>query len=241
MNPFDQFLINPILNILVIILKILQTIGLPQALGFSIILLTTLVRFALWPLMSSQLKSTQKMAALKPHIQRIKDDHGHDKTRHQQELSKLYKEHGVNPLAGCLPLLLQLPVLFALYYIFVRSGLPEIQTDILYSFINAPAAVDMRFLGFVDMAATHNLVLAGLVSVSQFIYSRLSMGKTQNDSPVEASLSKDLARSFDFQARYVMPLIIGAVGYFFPAVFSLYMVTANIFMIGQEFFSGRRF
>jgi len=58
---------------------------------------------------------------------------------------------------------------------------------------------------------------------------------------VEASLSKDLARSFDFQARYVMPLIIGAVGYFFPAVFSLYMVTANIFMIGQEFFSGRRF
>src|SRR3989344_8899639 len=162
MNPFDQLLINPILNILVIILKILQTMGLPQALGFSIILLTTLIRFALWPLMSSQLKSTQKMAALKPHIQRIKDDHGHDKTRHQQELSKLYKEHGVNPLAGCLPLLLQLPVFFALYQVLFKivdfnraDFLESINQKIYFPLFHLGKVPDTTFLGF-DLSAKPN-------------------------------------------------------------------------------------
>jgi len=209
--------------------------------GIAVVLLTIVVRIILFPLAKKAVESQLAMKKIAPEMEAIKAKYKNDAAQQSKAVFALYKERGVHPLAGFGILLLQLPVLFALYYIFVRSGLPEIQTDILYSFINAPAAVDMRFLGFVDMAATHNLVLAGLVSVSQFIYSRLSMGKTQNDSPVEASLSKDLARSFDFQARYVMPLIIGAVGYFFPAVFSLYMVTANIFMIGQEFFSGRRF
>src|SRR3989344_244749 len=209
--------------------------------GIAVVLLTIVVRIILFPLAKKAVESQLAMKKIAPEMEAIKAKYKNDAAQQSKAVFALYKERGVHPLAGFGILLLQLPVLFALYYIFVRSGLPEIQADILYSFINAPAAVDMRFLGFVDMAATHNLVLAGLVSVSQFIYSRLSMGKTQNDSPVEASLSKDLARSFDFQARYVMPLIIGAVGYFFPAVFSLYMVTANIFMIGQEFFSGRRF
>ena len=105
MNPFEVFLTTPILNLLIAIFKVLASIGVPGALGLSIIALTAIIRLALWPLTSSQLRSTQKMAALKPHLDRIKVEHGHDKIRHQQEVSKLYKEHGVNPLAGCLPVL----------------------------------------------------------------------------------------------------------------------------------------
>ena len=114
MNPFDTLLINPFLNVLLVFYTILNSIGIPGALGIAIILLTVLISLALWPLTSAQLKSTQKMAALKPHMDRVKEEHGHDKVRHQQEMSKLYKKHGVNPLAGCLPLILQIPIFIAL-------------------------------------------------------------------------------------------------------------------------------
>jgi membrane protein insertase Oxa1/YidC/SpoIIIJ len=99
----------------------------------------------------------------------------------------------------------------------------------------------MLFLGVVDMAAVHNIVLAALVALTQVAYTRLSMGKTQKDSPVEASLSSDLAKSFDFQARYVMPAMIGVIAYIVPAAASLYLVTANAVMIAQELISGRKF
>src|SRR3989304_878501 len=120
MNPFDVFLPQPILNILLIFYKLLDAINVPWALGFAIILLTVVVRMAVWPLTSSQLKSAQKMAQLKPHLSRLKEKHGHDKTRHQQEITRLYKEHGVNPLAGCLPLILQIPVFIALYQVLLK-------------------------------------------------------------------------------------------------------------------------
>src|SRR3972149_1936769 len=120
MNPFDLILINPFLNLLIFFYKVLGAINIPGALGFAIIFLTVAIRMALWPLTSSQLKSTQKMAALKPHLDRIKGEHGHDKVKHQEEVTKLYKEHNVNPLAGCLPLLLQIPVFIGLYQVLLK-------------------------------------------------------------------------------------------------------------------------
>ena len=120
MNPFDIYLIQPILNVLIVFYKILEIIHLPWALGFAIIILTVVIRMALWPLTTAQLKSSKKMAELKPHIDRIKAEHGHDKVRHQQEVSRLYKEHGVNPMAGCLPMLLQIPVFIALYQVLLK-------------------------------------------------------------------------------------------------------------------------
>src|SRR3989344_1170571 len=180
------------------------------------------------------------MKKIAPEVETLKAKYKSDPIEQNKAIFALYKERGIHPLAGIGLLLLQLPVLIALYYMFVYGGLPEIKTDLLYSFVGVPESVNMHFLGLVDMAAVHNLPLAILLAVSQFFYTRLSMGTSQKDSPVEASLSKDLAKSFDFQARYVMPLIIGGVGYFFPSVAALYLLTANIFMIGQEFLSGRR-
>src|SRR3989344_1135754 len=188
MNPFNTFLINPILNLLVIFLKIFQTIGIPQALGVSIILLSATVRMAIWPLTSAQLKSSQKMAALKPHIDRVKEEHGHDKTRHQQELSKLYKEHGVNPLAGCLPLLLQLPVFFALYQVlfkvvdFSRADfLANINNKIYFPTFHLDKIPDTKFLIF-DLSAKPNqwqsagvliLLIPVITGILQFIQSKM--------------------------------------------------------------------
>ena len=258
MNPFDQFLINPILNILVIILKILQTAGMPQALGFSIILLTALVRFALWPLMSSQLKSTQKMAALKPHIQRIKDDHGHDKTRHQQELSKLYKEHGVNPLAGCLPLLLQLPVFFALYQVLFKivdfnraDFLESINQKIYFSLFHLEKVPDTTFLSF-DLSAKPNqwqsagvliLLIPVITGVLQFIQSKMltpqaapaKVQKKETESKDKKESMEDSLASVQSQMILIMPAMIAFFSYGFPVGLSLYWNTFTIVGIFQQY------
>ena len=258
MNPFDQFLINPILNILVIILKILQTVGMPQALGFSIILLTALVRFALWPLMSSQLKSTQTMAALKPHIQRIKDDHGHDKTRHQQELSKLYKEHGVNPLAGCLPLLLQLPVFFALYQVLFKivdfnraDFLESINQKIYFPLFHLEKVPDTTFLGF-DLSAKPNqwqsigvliLLIPIITGVLQFIQSKMlapqttgvKVQKKESESGDKKDSMEDSLASVQSQMILIMPAMIAFFSYGFPVGLSLYWNTFTIVGIFQQY------
>ncbi len=154
MNPFDVFLIQPILNILIVFYTTFLSIGIPGALGLAIVLMTVVIRLILWPLTSTQLKSTQKMAALRPHMERIKKEHGHDKLRHQQEISNLYKEHGVNPLAGCLPLLLQIPVFIALYQVLLRvvdldgDFLGRINSQLYWPAIHLKEIPGTNFLGF---------------------------------------------------------------------------------------------
>ena len=101
----------------------------------------------------------------------------------------------------------------------------------------------MEFLGVLDMSK-RSIVLAMLAAVTQLAYTRLSMGPRQKaleSTPVEASLSGDMAKSFDFQARYVLPIIIGVIAYTIPAAAPLYWVTSNLAMILQEYATGRRF
>src|SRR3989344_6555794 len=155
MNIFDTILINPIINVLVALYKAFETLGFPYPLAFSIFGLTVLLRLILWPLTTTQLKSAKKIQSLRPHLNEIKKKHGHDKLRHQQEQAKLYKEHGVNPAAGCLPSLIQIPVLIALYQVLIRflqasstSEAFESINNVLYSTsIAIKNGIDTSFLG----------------------------------------------------------------------------------------------
>lgn len=115
---WNQFLIWPILNLLVGYYKLFEFLRFPGPLGFSIILMTLTIRLVLYPLMATQMKSARKMAKLKPHIDELTKKHKDDKQALQQAQMALYKEHGVNPAAGCLPLLIQMPILIALYNVF---------------------------------------------------------------------------------------------------------------------------
>lgn len=208
MNPFEVFLTTPILNLLVVFYKILLALSIPGALGLAIILLTVTIRLILWPLTTAQLKSSQKMAALKPHLDHIKTEHGHDKIRHQAEITKLYKEHGVNPLAGCLPLLLQMPVFIALYNVLlkivrVNGTFLESVNGKLYSFVpHLEKTPDTSFLGFnlatkpADWHQVGFLILAIpiVTGILQFIQSKmlvpaspaLRLGGPNRDEPPTA-------------------------------------------------------
>ncbi|TSC62001.1 MAG: Membrane protein insertase, YidC/Oxa1 family [Parcubacteria group bacterium Athens0416_74] len=126
------------------------------------------------------------------------------------------------------------------YFVFANGGLPAINTAILYPFVPAPDNVNMEFLGLIDMAGK-SIVLAVLAGVSQFVYTRLSMGPRGSVVAAEASFSAEMARTFDLQARYILPVMVAGIAYFIAAAAPLYWLTSNLFMIGQELLSGRRF
>jgi YidC/Oxa1 family membrane protein insertase len=117
-NLWNQLLIWPITNVLVAFYRLCEWMHIPWPLGWAVIMMTIFIRLLLYPLMNAQLKSAKKMADLKPHLDALNAKHKDDKKALQQAQLDLYKQHGVNPAAGCLPLIVQMPVLIALYNVF---------------------------------------------------------------------------------------------------------------------------
>lgn len=255
MNIFDVVLINPILNLLVVFYKALTAVGLPGALGFSIILLTTAIRLLLWPLTTSQLKSAQKMASLKPHLDQIKSDHGHDKVKHQQEVSKLYKEHGVNPAAGCLPLILQIPIFIALYqsllkivHVDSQNFLSEINSRIYLQLFHLDKVPDVSFFGL-NLTAKPNewrevgiaiLLIPLLTGLLQFVQSKM-MSAPKKEQIKSKGVEKaaegmeDTMAQVQSQMTFIMPAMIAFFSYGFPLGLSLYWNTFTVIGIIQQY------
>ena len=153
-NLWNQILIWPIVNILVAFYKLFEWLHVPGPLGFAIIGMTITIRFLLYPLMQAQLKSAKKMSNLKPHLDALNAKHKDDKKKLQQAQMDLYKQHGVNPAAGCLPLLIQMPVLIALYNVFYQvlgnGNLTNLVTEIntiLYTPLIRLTQLDLTFFG----------------------------------------------------------------------------------------------
>lgn len=236
---FHTIVYTPIYNALVYFVDIIPT----HDIGVAVIIVTILVRIILWPLARRAVQSQMAMKQVAPEIEAIKKKFKDKPQEQSQAIFALYKERNIRPFAGFMVLLVQLPVLFGLYWVFARGGFPQVNAELLYSFVQLPEAVNMHFLGLIDMAG-HSVLLAVLAMIAQFAYTRLSMGPRGSATPVEtveSSFSTDMARTFDFQARYILPGIVGLIGLTLPAVAPLYMTTASIFMIGQEYFAGRRF
>lgn len=237
-SAFHTFVYVPLYNGLVYLVDVLPF----HDMGLAVILLTIVVRVILFPLSRKAVQAQIAMKELTPEIEALKKRHEDDKEAQAKAIFALYKEKNIRPFAGIGLVLLQFPVLIGLYWVFSHGGLPEIDSSILYSFVGVPSSVHMDFLGFIPMTG-HSIVLAITAAITQFVYTRLSMGApaTVDPSPVESSLSGDLAKSFDTQARYVLPALIGVISYSVAAAAPLYWTTSNLFMIAQEYVSGRRF
>ena len=251
-NPLN-FLIYPMINILVVIYLCFNFFHIPYALGWSIIGLTILIRFALYPLTASQLKATKKMQELNPHIARLKDKHKNDAKMLQSETMKLYKEHGVNPLAGCLPILVQLPVIWSLYSVLqniVKYNLVQINKILFWNNIKLTKIWDTTFFGLpLAQNPSHLFTTIGpiilLIPVAtglfQFIQSKMmfSPAVTKDDKAVALKGGKkkedDFATAFQSQSMYIFPLMIGFFSWNFPIGLSLYWNTFTIFGIIQQY------
>jgi len=153
-NLWNQLLVWPITNLLMGFYKLCEFLHIPGPLGFAIILLTIAIRLLLYPLMHVQLKSAKKMSDLKPHLDALNAKHKDNKKALQQAQLALYKEHGVNPAAGCLPTLVQFPILIALYNVFyqllgstnITAFLTELNKILYFPFLHL-TKLDFMFLG----------------------------------------------------------------------------------------------
>ncbi|MBI5045375.1 MAG: YidC/Oxa1 family membrane protein insertase [Candidatus Levybacteria bacterium] len=246
-NIFTILFIQPITNLLVGIYQLLIFLHIPYPLGFSVILLTIVIRFALFPLMGAQLRSAKKMQDMTPHLSAIKDKHKGDSQRIQAETMLLYKKHGINPAAGCLPVLVQLPVIWGLYSVLQhavsQTSLHEINKLIYVDSLKLAKLWDTHFFGMPlgqnpsQLLATIGpgiLLLPILTGASQFVQSKMMIPKkdpTQKSKPS----GSDFASAFQTQSLYVFPLMIAFFSYQFPAGLSLYWITFTVFGIIQQY------
>lgn len=252
---FDLLFFAPIVNLLVLILRSLQALGVPGALGLSIIILTVVIRLLIWPFMSTQLKSAKKMADLKPHLDELKRKHQADKQALASAQMALYKEHGVNPAGGCLPALLQIPIVIALYQAILAffgdsQGLERINNLLYLSAWKLEASPNLGFLGFSlgDKPADFFrigpvLLLVPIVTaLLQFVQSKMMtpqpLKSYPSDSPQEKkekSEAEDAMGAISGQMLYLVPVMIGYFAFSFPIGLSIYWNTFTIIGIWQQY------
>lgn len=229
---FGTFIYDPLYNGLIALIGVIPG----GDAGIAAIVFTIIVRFILFPLSKSAIRTQEGMKKIQPELQRLKEEHKDDPQTQAQKMFALYKEEGINPFASIGLILIQLPIIFALYFVFLKGGLPEVDMDVLYSFVRAPETVSMMFVGFVDLTK-RSIVLALLAGITQYIHARKAFS-----APAErdGSFGGDFAHSMQLQMKYGMPVLITIIAWTLPAIIALYWVTSNVFTIFQEMFIRRR-
>ncbi|MCK4386787.1 MAG: YidC/Oxa1 family membrane protein insertase [Candidatus Pacebacteria bacterium] len=209
--------------------------------GVAVIIITVLVKLILFPLTKKSIKIQIQTKKLEPELKIIKNKYKDNKEEQARRIMELYKNNNLNPLSGILIIFIQLPVIFALYFVFLRGGLPEINTEILYSFIETPNHIRMLFLGLVNVAEK-SLFLALLAGLSQYFQVQLMLPKIEKkkEENKTKTFKDDLMKSMNIQMRFIMPVIVFFISYSLPAAIALYWTTSNIFMILQEIFVKRK-
>ncbi len=228
---WNTALYNPLHNLLAFLVNIIPG----GDVGIAVILLTVIVKLALFPLSQKALKGQVAMRELAPELAELKEKYGDNKEEHARQTFALYKKYNVSPVSGCLPILVQIPIIFALYQVFMKGI--SFTSDSLYAFIPVPAIVSVSFLGILDLTA-HSIVLAIITGVSQFIQAYFSVASLPLQKPKEGkkSFQDELARSMQIQTKYVLPIFIGVIAYQVSAAVALYWCTNNIFTILQELY-----
>jgi len=194
--------------------NVTKTIGIPNY-GLAIIIFTVAVKVVLYPLTFKQLKSMRKMQEIQPKVKELQKKYKGNQQKMQQGMMELYQKEGVNPLGGCLPLVIQMPILYSLF----RS---------LRNFFDPVAnpAVELAHATFIWVPNLGQpdpfYILPVLVAVGTFLQQKVSMVSGQQDQTQKTML-------------FVMPLIIGYVSLQFPAGLSLYWVMYSVMGILEQF------
>jgi len=194
-----EFLADVLRNVLV------WLAGATNSSGLAIILLTFGIRLVLYPLTLSQTRSMVAMRALQPKMQELQRKYKDKPQEYQKRVMELYKEHGVNPLGGCLPMLVQLPFLWALFWV-------------LREF---PEGLDPHFLvwNLAEAASEPLFLLPALAGLTTYIQMAMTTGSDQSQKVMMT----------------IMPIFIGWLSISFPAGLVLYWTVSNVFSIGQQY------
>jgi YidC/Oxa1 family membrane protein insertase len=227
---WNLILYHPLINALAFLVSIIPG----GDVGVAVIVLTILVKLVLFPLSQKSIESQAEMNILAPELNKIKES-GASKEEQARLTFELYKKHNTNPFSGCLLLLIQIPVIFALYYVFYKGI--NFQAGVLYSFVHAPTHINMIFLGIIDISKK-SLFLAVLAGVSQYLQARFmpQPAATVGGAP---SLQDSFAKSMNMQMKYIFPFIIALIAYRISGAVALYWIISNLFMVAQQVYVRR--
>jgi len=226
---FTAIFYQPILNLLIVIYNVIPG----HDMGIAIIVLTILVKLILSPLSWKQLESQKLLQDIQPRLNEMKEQYKDDKQGLAQAQMKYFQEQKINPLSSCLPLLVQLPFLFAMYYVFM-SGLKNADfTNLLYPFIQNPGKLNETLLGFLSLTKHGNIVLAVATAGAQYWQSKMITAKRPPKVP--GAKDEDMAAAMSQQMVLFMPLITGVMTYQFPAGLGLYWFFQTVIAIVQQY------
>lgn len=227
---FDTLFYAPLYNGLVFLIDIIPN----HDAGLAVVLLTLIVSVLLFSISKKSIKTQIALKELEPELKYIKE-HIKDQTEQAKKTIELYKKHKVNPFSIILLVIIQFPILIALYYVFFK-GLPVIHTEYLYSFVENPETVNMMFLGIVDIGKK-SVVIAILAGITQYIQAYIVSTKVQKPEPgKKKTMQEEFAHSMQMQMKYVLPFIIGIAGMSLPSALPLYWTVRNIFTSVQEIY-----
>jgi len=227
-DAFNLILYQPLFNILILLYQ-----HLPGGdFGIAVIVLTLLVRLILYPSMNQALKSQKALVQLQPKIQEIQSKYKNDLAKQSQMLLELYRKEKINPFSGIFPLLIQLPILIALFKVFWK-GLEAEQMIYLYSFIPNPGKIDPTFLNFLNLAQP-SIFLAVLAGVFQYFQSKTlipqsSLQKLDNNPTARFS------QLMQKQMLYFFPIFTVFILWGLPSAIGLYWLVTTLFSIGQQY------
>lgn len=226
---FNVILFQPIYNLLIFFYNAIPG----HDIGFAIIALTVIIKLVLLPLSWQSTKSQAALQTLQPKINAIKEQYKNDKEKLAQETMKLYREQKVNPFSSCLPILIQLPILIAVYQAF-RVGLTHNNFELLYPFVANPGQINNIAFGFLNMSVP-NTALAILTGLAQFWQTKMLpiskpaiAGSGAKDEAMLASMNKSML--------YFMPLMTVVIGMSLPAGLTFYwLLTTALTILQQKF------
>jgi YidC/Oxa1 family membrane protein insertase len=250
LGPWNYLLVHPLLSLLVGAYDILF-----RDFGLAIIAVTLLIRLALYPLFVTQIRSQRAMQEVGPALNELKAKYGKDRQRMAEEQMKLYKERGVNPAMGCLPLLVQMPILFAMYAAFLQA--PTLNGNdlrsILWPFIEVPVGPDQ----FLDLTAhwlpwlstcpgpngttlsglaCHDLALFGLTGILPILAGVTQLVASLMAQPAKMPANADPQAKMMQSMVYYFPAITVFIASSLPAGLAVYWVTTTVFQIVQQYF-----
>ena len=225
-QAFNALLFQPLFNALILIYQYLPG----QDFGVAVIVLTILIRVALYPLMASSLKAQKALSEMQPKIQELQQKYKDDKEKQAKEVMALYQKEKLNPFGGCLPVLLQLPILFALFRVFWQGLTPEAMGS-LYSFVPNPGAINPMFIGLVNLAEP-SIFIAFLAGITQFFQSKMLLPK--NNPKPQGGKASQFTELFQKQMLYFFPIFTVLILWKLPAAIGIYWIVTALFSIFQQ-------
>lgn len=225
---YTELLYRPLLNGLVFFYTALPF----HDLGLSIILLTIVIRIALTPFLWKGQKAQRALAALQPEIKKIQEEFKDSKEKQSRAMMELYARHRVNPFSGCLLLIIQLPVLIALFQVF-RKGFDPNELTYLYSFIQNPGLLNPLSFGVFNLSEG-SIWIGAIAAITQFFQTRLTLPAVP-----QSQAKGDFSKILQTQALYLFPGLILLWSWSLPSALPLYWTVLNIIGIVQELITRR--